>query len=83
MIALVSIAAQDPKRQVSLVDISLAYFNAFIERHVFSDLGPKAGYGKNMICELLKSMYGTRDVAQSWEGTCIGTLLVLIFSARV
>ena len=63
-----SMAADDPRMQVTLVDISRAYFNAFITREVFVELPPEAGYGKNVIGKLVKCMYGTRDAAQGWEG---------------
>ena len=42
---ILSLAAEDPRRQVSLVDISRAYVNAIIGRRVFVELPPEAGYG--------------------------------------
>ena len=41
---ILSLAAENPMRQMILVDISRAYFNAFIEREVFVELPPEAGY---------------------------------------
>jgi hypothetical protein len=66
---ILSIAAENPEKDVSLVDISRAYFNAFIEREVFVELPKEAGCGKGVIGRLVKCMYGTRDAAQGWEGT--------------
>jgi hypothetical protein len=51
------------------VDISRAYFNAYIEREVYVELPVEAGYGRNFVGRLVKCMYGTRDAAQGWEGT--------------
>ena len=66
---ILSIAAEDSNREVTLVDISRAYFNAFIEREVHVELPPEAGCAKNVVGKLVKCMYGTRDAAQGWEGT--------------
>jgi len=66
---ILSLAAQSPRRQVRLVDISRAYFNAHIGRRVFVELPPEAGYGRGFVGELVKCMYGTRDAAQGWEKT--------------
>ena len=65
-----SMAAEDQRRQVILVDISRAYFNAKISRTIFVELPPEAGYGKGYVRKLDKCMYGTRDAAQGWERTC-------------
>ena len=65
----VSMAADDSRRQVTLVDISRAYFNAKIGRKVYVELPLEAGYGKDFVGELNKCMYGTRDAAQGWEAT--------------
>jgi hypothetical protein len=62
-----SMAADDHRMQVTLVDISRAYFNAFIAREVFVELPREAGYGKDVVGKLVKCMYGTRDAAQGWE----------------
>jgi hypothetical protein len=62
-----SMAADDARMQVTLVDISRAYFNAFIAREVFVELPREAGYGKEVVGRLVKCMYGTRDAAQGWE----------------
>ena len=72
---IISMAAEDPRRQVTLVDISRAYFNAKIGRKVYVELPPEAGYGKNFIGELDKCMYATRDAAQGWELTYFAALV--------
>jgi len=66
---ILSFAAENPALQVSLVDISRAYFNAEISREVFVELPPEAGYGRGCIGKLVKCLYGTRDAAQGWERT--------------
>ena len=76
---ILSFAAEDPALQVSLVDISRAYFNAMIEREVFFELPPEAGYGRGHVGRLVKCLYGTRDAAQGWEGTYRGALEELGF----
>ena len=54
-----SMAADDPSIQVTLVDISRAYFNAFIARDVFVELPAEAGYGKDVVGQSVTCMYGT------------------------
>ena len=76
---IISMAADDARRQVTLVDISRAYFNAKISRKVFVELPPEAGYGKDFVGELDKCMYGTRDAAQGWEATYAAALKELGF----
>jgi hypothetical protein len=76
---IVSIAAEDPDRQITLVDISRAYFNAFIEREVYVELPTEAGCDKSVVGRLVKCMYGTRDAAQGWEGTYRAALEALGF----
>jgi hypothetical protein len=66
---ILSLAADDERRQVTLVDISRAYFNALIARLVHVELPPQAGYSKDLVGQLVKCMYGTRDAAQGWEHT--------------
>ena len=66
---ILSFAAEDSRRQVSLVDISRAYFNAPIKRTVYVRLPPEAGFGPDMVAQLEKCLYGTRDAAQGWEAT--------------
>ena len=66
---IVSMAAEDVKKEVILVDISRAYFNARIERQVFVELPEELKVGKHFVGELRKCMYGTRDAAQGWEHT--------------
>ena len=66
---ILSHAAECEQYQVSLVDISRAYFNAEAEREVYIELPPEAGHGPDEIGLLAKRMYGTRDAAQGWEST--------------
>ncbi len=53
---------------VALVDISRAYFNAYIGHEVFAELPAEAGRSKGTVGQLIKRMYGTHDAAQGWEG---------------
>ena len=53
---ILSMVADDPRRQVTLVDISGAYFNAEIRREVFVELPSEAGYGKDFVGKLIKCM---------------------------
>ncbi len=76
---MLSFAAEDQRRQVSLVDISRAYFNAEIKRSVFVKLPPEAGYGPDTVGELVKCLYGTRDAAQGWEDTYSSAMKALGF----
>ena len=76
---IVSFAAEDQRRQISLVDISRAYFNAKIKRQVFVKLPPEAGYGPDMVAVLDKCLYGTRDAAQGWEATYSEVMVKLGF----
>ena len=66
---ILSLAADDERREVTLVDISRSYFNALIGRLVHVELPPQAGCSKYLVGQLLKRMYGTRDAAQGWEHT--------------
>ena len=66
---ILSLAAEKFERQVSLVDISRAYFNAPIGREVFVELPSEAGLARDVVGRLVKCMYGTRDAAQGWENT--------------
>jgi hypothetical protein len=77
---ILSIAAEKTDRQITLVDISRAYFNAFIEREVYVELPKEAGCDKSVVGKLVKCMYGTRDAAQGWEGTYRAALESLGFS---
>ena len=74
-----SMAADDHRMQVTLVDISRAYFNAFIAREVFVELPREAGYGKDVVGKLVKCMYGTRDAAQGWENAYRAALEAMEF----
>ena len=64
---LTSMAAESPELEISLVDISRAYFNANINRTVYVELPPEAGAPPGSVGVLEKCMYGTRDAAQGWE----------------
>ena len=75
---ILSYAAESAKFQVSLVDISRAYFNAEAEREVYIELPPEAGHGPDEIGLLLKRMYGTRDAAQGWENTYAAALKAMV-----
>ena len=61
---ILSLAAEGPSLQVSLVDISRAYLDAKIGPGVYVELPPEAGHGSEYIGQLAKCMYGTRDAAQ-------------------
>ena len=73
----------DERIQISLVDISRAYFNAKIDqRHpTFVELPPEhpqAGLG---VCgRLMRHMYGTRHAAQGWQDEYSSTLIELGFT---
>ena len=66
---ILSSAVEDSRRQVSLLDISCVHFNAPVKTTVFVRLPPEAGYGPDMVAQLDKYLYGTRDGAQGWEAT--------------
>ena len=74
-----SLAAEKHERQVTLVDISRAYFNALISRDVFVELPAEAGHSRDVVGKLVKCMCGTRDAAQGWEGTYRSTLEAMGF----
>ena len=76
---ILSLAAEKFERQVSLVDISRAYFNALIGREVFVELPSEAGLARDVVGRLVKCMYGTRDAAQGWENTYRRALKTLGF----
>lgn len=63
-----SFARDSPEYGVTLVDSPLAYFNAYISRHVFMELPAVAGHSRDSVGELVKCMYGVRGAAQGWEG---------------
>ena len=57
----------DQRWQISLVDISRAYFNAKVDQRspTFVELPPEhPEYGKGKCARLLRHMYGTRHAAQ-------------------
>lgn len=58
-----ALAAGDERRQVTLVDTSRVYFNAFVEREVFVELPAEACLGKSVVGHLCKCMNDTRDAA--------------------
>ncbi len=65
----ITLAAEDKRKQVTVVDISRAYFNAKIMRKVVVELPPEVGFGKEFVGELDQLMYGTRGAAQGLELT--------------
>ena len=68
--------------QVSLVDISRAYFNAKVDQRfpTFVALPPEhPEYGKGMCGRLIRHMYGTRHAAQGWQDEYSGTMKKLGF----
>ncbi len=71
---ILSLAAEDVKRQVTLVDISRASFSSEVNRKVFVELPPEAGYGQQYVGELVKCVYGMRGSSQGWERTCCTVL---------
>ena len=68
-------AAEDPKKQIGLIDISRAYFNAPISRKVFVELPPEAGFSKGFVGEVDNRVYGTGDAAQGCEPTYVTALV--------
>ncbi len=58
---ILSLAAEKNERQVFLVDISRAHFNAPIGREVFVELPSEAGLARGVVGRLVKCIYGTRD----------------------
>lgn len=66
---ILSLAADNPELEVSLVDISRAYLNAEIGREVYVELPQEAGADRSQVGLLKKCLYGTRDAAQGWERT--------------
>ena len=82
----------DRRTQVSLMDISRAYFNAKIDPGVetYVQLPPEDAQSEHMIGKLLRHMYGTRAAADGWQeeysaflveklGMCQGTSSPCVF----
>ena len=72
----------ETRTQLSLIDISRAYFNAEVGEddptYVALPVEHPA-YGRGMCAKLRKHMYGTRRAAEGWQDECSGTLLSLGF----
>ena len=66
---IVSLAAEDHRRQISLVDISRAYFNAPTDESNPTYVAlPREDYDHGEKCGLLKKhMYGTMAAADGWQ----------------
>ena len=68
--------------QVSLVDISRAYFHAQVEegRPLYVELPPEdEDYGKGLCGRLNVHMYGTRPAAEGWHSEYATTLVDMGF----
>ena len=77
----------DPKSgervQVSMVDISRAYFNAKTDPNdpVFVQLPPEhEGHSRGQCGRLLRHMYGTQKAADGWQQEYSRTLINLGFT---
>ena len=59
----------DRRTQVSLIDISRAYFNAKIDPGVetYVQLPPEDDESEHMVGKLMRHMYGTRAAADGWQ----------------
>ena len=67
----------DHRLQISLVDISRAYFHARVEvgNPLFVELPPEdEDYGKGLCERLDVHMYGTRPAAEGWHNECATTM---------
>ena len=68
--------------QISLIDISRAYFNATVDEQnpTYVQLPPEhPQYERGKCAQLIKHMYGTRRAAEGWQEECSGTLVGLGF----
>ena len=67
------------RTQVLAIDISRAYFNAVtLEGELtFGEFPPEVGTPPGMCSLLYRCMYGTRRVANGWQGECSGSYGVL------
>ena len=57
--------------KIDFIDIRKAYFQAAAVRDVYVEL-PEEDYEEGMCGKLIKSMYGARDAAHSWENEYSG-----------
>ncbi len=57
---------KDKGRKLEFIDVRRAYFQAKPRRPVFIKL-PDEDWEAGKVGKLFKSMYGTRDAAQTWE----------------
>ena len=64
----VDAAPTDDDMVVAILDVSRAHFHPMIKRKVHIELPEEDKIvGQDMVGELLRTMYGTRDAAASWE----------------
>ena len=72
----------DERMQVSLVDISRAYFNAHVDpqQPTYVDFPPEMGAPPGTCAKLLRHMYGTRKAAEGWQEEYACTLRELGFT---
>ena len=68
-----------PKLQISLCDITKAYFNAKPSRDLFVRLPREMGLPSNHVGHLLRCCYGTRDAGSLWEDAYTQALLAMGF----
>ena len=55
-------------KKILIADVKRAFFNAFVKRTVFIELPPEDQVdGEDMIGELIRSLYGTRDAPVNWQ----------------
>lgn len=68
-----------PRLQISLCDITKAYFNAKPSRDLFVRIPKEMGLPSNHIGHLLRCCYGTRDAGCFWEDTYAQALIAMGF----
>ena len=55
-------------KKILIADVKRAFFNAFVKRTVFIELPPEDQVdGEDMVGELIRSLYGTRDAPVNWQ----------------
>jgi hypothetical protein len=65
---LIALACLDPNLHVSIVDVKCAFLYGWARRKVYIELPSRdPESGKNLVGQLLKAMYGTRDAPQIWQ----------------
>ena len=68
-----------PQLQISLCDITKAYFNAKPSRYLFVRLPKEMGLPSNHVGHLLRCCYGTRDAGSLWEELYTSALIAMGF----